>query len=138
MCRVRLVPSCRRCTHCTARACTPSLPQDLLQAPHSSATQLPGGEDRHGEGVRGYARAGKQLAHPKHSPKYPHRGDESTPGWLRRTYAGWEHSWRLQRRRIGFGFLPLSQKFLCTIRLSLFRRQPYLVYWMPGGAEHGW
>ena len=36
------MPSCRRCTHCTARACTPSLPQDLLQAPHSSATQLPG------------------------------------------------------------------------------------------------
>lgn len=50
---------------------------------------------------------------------------------------GWEHSWRLQRLRIGFGFLPLSQKFLCTIRLSLFRRQPYLVYWMPEGAESG-
>lgn len=50
---------------------------------------------------------------------------------------GWEHSWRLQRLRIGFGFLPLSQKFLCTIRLSLFRRQPYLVYWMPEGAERG-
>lgn len=62
----------------------------------------------------------------------PHRGDGSTSGQPRRTYAGWEHSWRLQRRRIGFGFLPLSQKFLCTIRLSLFRRQPYLVYWMPG------
>lgn len=62
----------------------------------------------------------------------PHRGDGSTLGWTGRTYAGWEHSWRLQRRRIGFGFLPLSQKFLCTIRLSLFRRQPYLVYWMPG------
>lgn len=41
-CRVRLVPSRRRCTHCTARACSPSLPQDLLQAPHSSATQLQG------------------------------------------------------------------------------------------------
>lgn len=38
------MPSCRRCTHCTARTCTPSLPQDLLQAPHSSATQLPGRE----------------------------------------------------------------------------------------------
>lgn len=54
------------------------------------------------------------------------------------TYAGWEHSWRLQRRRIGFGFLPLSQKFLCTIRLSLFLRQPYLVYWMPGGGCRVW
>lgn len=36
------MPSRRRCTHCTARTCSPSLPQDLLQALHSSATQLQG------------------------------------------------------------------------------------------------
>lgn len=65
VCRVRLVPSCKRCTHCTARACTPSLPQDLLQAPHSSATQLPGvGKTDTAKALRGDARPGKRPASP--------------------------------------------------------------------------
>lgn len=77
---MRLVPSCRRCTHCTARACTPSLPQDLLQAPHSSATQLPRGTEM-GRGVRGDAHAWEAAGA---LPTLPHRylytciiGDES-------------------------------------------------------------
>lgn len=47
------------------------------------------------------------------------------------TYTGGLHSWMLQRLRMGFGFLLISQKLRCTRRLSLFLLHPYLVYCTP-------
>lgn len=47
------------------------------------------------------------------------------------TYTGGLHSWTLQRLRMGFGFLLISQKLRCTRRLSLFLLHPYLVYCTP-------
>jgi len=133
------VPSRRRCTHCTARTCSPSLPQDLLQALHSSATQLQGVGDSVSRGA-GRSLEGKLQLKMEDGSIHPPTQPTTHP--LRGTHVGWEHSCRLHRRRMGLGFLPLSHRFLCTMRLSLLRRQPYLVYWMPGkrgvasGASH--